>query len=384
MVKDTKYYDILEVSPNANSNEIKKAYRKLAMKHHPDKGGDPDKFKEINSAFEILSDPEKKEKYDHYGVEGQTMQNSGFDPMDIFKNFFGNDPFEHFNTHFNHVHSHVARPERKQVELRISLEDLYNGKTSHIKITRQAYCTACNATGSTAPPIKCNGCAGQGRVRKVMQLGPGMVQQIIGPCGDCDGSGQTFQKGKHCQICTGLGTFQETHQITLEIKPGTAENEKILLKDHGDYIKEYNCYSDLLLILKEKKHTRLQRKEDDLLLEHNISLTDALSGFKFAYVHLDQQTYIIENTAYVIKPNQLYGIKNMGMPKQNKKGHYGILYLKFDIHFPNLICESSSLESILKQPKTNCDSQGKTVKFSLMDVHTSSNTCNSNNECRQQ
>ena len=358
MVKDTAFYDTLEVPPTASANDIKKAYRKLAMKHHPDKGGDPDKFKEISSAFDVLSDPEKRNVYDQYGPDGPSMQGAGgFDPMDIFKNFFGADHHQqHFSSHFNHM-----KPERKQVELRVTLEDLYNGKTSRFKITRQAYCNACDGCGSSVPPVQCASCAGQGKIRRILQIGPGMIQQTIGQCGDCNGTGFVIEQGKRCNVCIGNGTFQETHEITLEIKPGTSENEKILLSEHGDYIKQLKCYSDLVLVLKEKKHTRLKRHGDDLILEHNISLTDALAGFKFAYVHLDQKTYIITNDIHVIKPNEMYGIKQMGMPRPNKPGQYGMLYIKFDIHFPSKLCNSNMLGEILGLVHSTCESNGKIV-----------------------
>lgn len=396
MVKDTEYYDLLEVSPDANPNDIKKAYRKLAMKHHPDKGGDSEKFKEISSAFETLFNPEKRHQYDEYGKHGASSAqgfSTGMDPMDIFKNFFGgdSDPFGHFSTHFDNVNAHLnpnhhMQPERKQVELRITLEDLYNGKTTHFKITRQAYCAACEASGSTVPPVICKGCGGQGRVRRVVQIGPGMMQQTIGICTDCGGVGKRIPNGKQCNVCKGNGTFTETHEITLEIKPGTAENEKIVLKEHGDYMKEYKTYSDLLLILKEKKHARLKRNGDDLFIEHNISLVDALGGLKFAYVHLDQKTYIITNEMYVIKPNEMYAIKDMGMPRANRKNQYGTLYIKFDIHFPSTLCDSYELGQILQTPKSKCESDGTIVHILQAKYSESKSRQNVQQEqqCRQQ
>lgn len=377
MVKDTRFYDILEVSPNANDSEIKKAYRKLAMKHHPDKGGDPEKFKEISNAFETLSNPEKRQKYDNFGESGPETQNSGFgmDPMDIFKNFFGESPF-------GNMHMHQRRPEIKQVELRISLEDLYNGKESRIKISRAACCEACNATGSTAPLQHCIACGGQGKVRRVIQIGPGMVQQTIGTCDKCNGIGSYIKPGNQCVVCNGNGTYQETHEITLDIKPGTPENEKIMLKSHGDYIKEMHCYNDILLVLKQKKHNRVKRKGDDLIIEHNISLSDALCGFSFAYVHLDGKTYKIENNRYVVKPNEVYAIKSMGMPKRNKKHTFGNLYIKFDIHFPDVICNAEELGKIIGYPK-KCHNVGNNVHIIPVEYQSESEQ-SQQQQCAQQ
>ena len=364
MVADTKFYDMLEISSSANQAEIKKAYRKLAMKYHPDKGGDSEKFKEISEAFETLSDPEKRQMYDQFGTKGPEMQNGrgfpGMDPMDIFKNFFNTDsPFS--NDHFS-FGNHSHRPDYKQVELRISLEDLYNGKETRIKISRQTYCEACEGIGSNSPPVKCGACGGQGKVRRVLQIGPGMVQQSIGTCDKCSGQGICINRQNRCGVCNGTGSYQETHEITLEIKPGTPDGEKILLRQHGDYMKQFKQYSDLLLILKQKKHSRIKRKGNDLILEHYMSLTEALCGFKFAYVHLDNNTYIISNDKHVIKPNELFAVKNMGMPKNQQKTTFGNLYIKFDIDFPDKIKNKNDLESILGAV-TECDATGPELKI---------------------
>ena len=174
MVRDSKLYDILEVNPNANENEIKKAYRKLAMKHHPDKGGDPEKFKEITHAFEILSDSEKREKYDSLGSDFEN-QSPGIDPMDMFKNFF--EPDMMFGGFGN-----ARRPHRnnvKTVELMMSLDDMYKGKTSKFRITRKIRCDACNLS-------LCSVCKGKGRMKHTVQIAPGMIQQHVRHCGACN------------------------------------------------------------------------------------------------------------------------------------------------------------------------------------------------------
>lgn len=385
MVKCTKYYDTLEVSPNADANELKKAYRKLAMKYHPDKGGDPEKFKEISHAFETLSNSEKRQMYDQFGEDGPQINNSqgfGVDPMDIFKNFFGAEGGNPFGDHFFGHHNVSRNPERKQVELHITLEDLYNGKETHVKISRDAYCESCDATGSTQPPLKCSDCGGHGKVRRVLQIGPGMMQQSIGICETCRGSGQFIKNGHKCPVCTGRGTYKETHEITLQIKPGTSENEKILLKTHGDYSKTHKMYSNLLLVLKQKKHPRLQRKGDDLILEHTISLTESLCGFKFTFVHLDNKKYTIENHKYVIKPDEIYALKNMGMPKTNKRNGYGNMYIKFDVCFPDKLSDVNKIGPLLGVPK-QCEAVGNTVHI-VKANYFENNSQEAEPQCRQQ
>ena len=188
----TKLYETLEVTHNASDNDIKKAYRKMAMKHHPDKGGDSAKFKEISAAFEILGNKEKKEKYDRFGITDDSPQaDSGgmnMDPMDIFNQMFGGSPFG--SDIFGERFSRHPRKNVQQINFNISLEDMYKGKEVKMKIERNVMCEDCKGHGSTEPPITCHQCRGTGVFTKIMQIGPGMIQKMQGACPSCNGKGK--------------------------------------------------------------------------------------------------------------------------------------------------------------------------------------------------
>tara|TARA_B100001094_G_scaffold331814_1_gene401484 strand:+ start:28674 stop:29795 length:1122 start_codon:yes stop_codon:yes gene_type:complete len=331
MVADTKLYDILDISPNANENEIKKAYRKLAVKHHPDKGGDSEKFKEISSAYETLSNSEKRQKYDNLGSDFENSM-PDIDPMNIFKSFFGAHGSDPFFSSFGGERQDSSKS--KQVELRISLEDLYNGKESKFKITRNNCCTNCKGIVS-----KCRNCNGTGQFVEIMQIGPGMVQQRMGPCGACHGKGKIVQSTS-CTYCDGTQLVEETFEIKLNIKPGTHDGEKIMLRKHGDYDPNNQKYGDLIFILKQRKHSRLSRKGDDLFMEHTISLYEALIGCNINYAHLDSKFYTI-NCNKVIKPGELFCVPKMGMTFR------GNLFIKMDVHFPTNTIADSNTKSLL-------------------------------------
>ena len=339
-----KHYEILGISENASTDEIKKAYRKIAMKEHPDKGGDPEKFKQVNEAYSILSDPEKKRMYDlgHLDENGNANQgfHGGFDPFDIFSNFFKNDEFGHRNN--------FHRQNTKQVSIKISIEDLYKGKESTLKLTRQGLCSGCNGVGGSKPPVTCTECGGVGKVRRVMRMGPGMIQQSIAPCQRCNGCGFSIDPQHVCQLCNGQKTIEETVQFTIEIKKGTRENEQIILKGYGDYNVHMNEYEDLILVVQQKKHNRLQRKDNNLIMKHVIKLYDAICGAKVNYTHLDGVTYTL-TTSDVITPESLFKIKGLGMPNSHKNSTFGDLYIKFEILFPNkpIVCPDSSLKVCL-------------------------------------
>ncbi|KAJ0083447.1 hypothetical protein Patl1_30235 [Pistacia atlantica] len=160
---NTRYYEILGVSKNASQDDLKKAYKKAAIKNHPDKGGDPEKFKELAQAYEVLSDPEKREIYDQYGEdalkEGMGGGGGGHDPFDIFQSFFGGSPFGGGSSRGRRQ----RRGEDVVHPLKVSLEDLYQGTTKKLSLSRNVICSKCNGKGSkSGASTKCVGCQGTG------------------------------------------------------------------------------------------------------------------------------------------------------------------------------------------------------------------------------
>merc|ERR1719188_1983817 len=178
-VDTTKFYKLLEVDKNSSEADIKKAYRKLAVKHHPDKGGDPEKFKEITRAYEVLSDPKKKQTYDQFGEEGLEEGGGGGDPSDIFSELFGGGGRRGGGGGRKKKTKDVVQP------LKVTLEQLYQGATKKMAITRQVIDKKKGVT-------ECRQCDGRGVKVEVVRMGP-MIQQMQSQCSTCGGSGKTFQ-----------------------------------------------------------------------------------------------------------------------------------------------------------------------------------------------
>ena len=251
------YYTILGLQKNANDNEIKKAYRKLAMKYHPDKNPDnkeaEEKFKEISEAYSVLSDPEKRKIYDKYGKEGLNPQGGmNFDPGDIFRQFFGNfgnddgdyedfGPFGGFGNFFERSSFRNNSQPKKQkgrdiiVGLKVELKDLYVGKIFKRKVTHERVCKACEGTGSKdkIKPTICNECNGRGIKMTVHRQGFAQIMQQS-PCNKCSGTGKYSKIINKCLKCKGNKTISEEKILEIKINPGTEENERIIFKGEAD------------------------------------------------------------------------------------------------------------------------------------------------------
>nr|KAF6285539.1 DnaJ heat shock protein family (Hsp40) member A2 [Myotis myotis] len=200
-VVDTKLYDILGVPPGASENELKKAYRKLAKEYHPDKNPNAgDKFKEISFAYEVLSNPEKRELYDRYGEQGLREGSGGGGGMDdIFSHIFGGGLFG-FMGNQSRSRNGRRRGEDMMHPLKVSLEDLYNGKTTKLQLSKNVLCSACNGQGGKTGAVqKCSACRGHGVRTMIRQLAPGMVQQVQSVCSDCNGEGEVINKKDRCK-----------------------------------------------------------------------------------------------------------------------------------------------------------------------------------------
>ncbi|KAL4361058.1 hypothetical protein GQ457_04G039520 [Hibiscus cannabinus] len=333
---NTKYYEVLGVPKSASQDELKKAYKKAAIKNHPDKGGDPEKFKELAHAYEVLSDPEKREIYDQYGEdalkEGMGGGGPSHNPFDLFESFFSGGGFGGGGS---------SRGRRqKQGEdvvhpLKVSLEELYNGATKKLSLSRNAICSKCKGKGSkSGASSSCHGCKGTGIKVTRRQIGIGMFQQMQHVCPECRGSGEVINDRDRCPQCKGNKVTQEKKVLEVHVEKGMRDGQKITFEGQADEAPD-TVTGDIVFVLQLKKHPKFERMMDDLQVEHNLSLTEALCGFQFALTHLDgRQLLIKSNPGEVIKPGQYKAINDEGMPHHQRPFMKGNLIIHFNVIFP--------------------------------------------------
>ncbi|KAG6736548.1 hypothetical protein POTOM_060592 [Populus tomentosa] len=352
---NTRYYEILGVSKNASQDDLKKAYRKAAIKNHPDKGGDPEKFKELAQAYEVLSDPEKREIYDQYGEEalkeGMGGGGGGHNPFDIFESFFGGNPFGGGGSRGRRQ----RRGEDVVHPLKVSLEDLYLGTSKKLSLTRNVICSKCNGKGSkSGESMKCAGCQGSGMKVSIRQLGPSMIQQMQHPCNECKGTGETISDKDRCPQCKGEKIVPEKKVLEVIVEKGMQNGQKITFPGEADEAPD-TVTGDIVFVLQQKEHPKFKRKGDDLFVEHTLPLTEALCGFQFVLTHLDgRQLLIKSNPGEVVKPDSFKAINDEGMPMYKRPFMKGKLYIHFNVDFPDSLTpdQVKAIETILPRPSS--------------------------------
>lgn len=311
------------------------------MTHHPDKGGDEERFKEITTAFEVLSDEEKRQMYDEYGEEGLKEGGGPSDAQDIFSAMFGGGmqsrgPKKGENV----VHS-----------LRVTLEDLYNGKTSKLAIIRNRVCKSCYGIGATRRDgvIKCPACDGRGVQISLTQIGPGMVQQVQTTCRNCRGTGEIILDKYRCQVCNGEKVVKERKVLEVYVTKGMQNNQRITFNGEANAIPGLAA-GDVVVVLKQEDHAVFTRKDNNLIMEKEISLVDALCGVEFTVKQLDGRILHVKHPpGEVITPNMIKSIAGEGMPHYRNPDERGFLFIKFVVKFPPSIGyeQSQKLQRVL-------------------------------------
>ncbi|XP_071483479.1 dnaJ homolog subfamily A member 2-like [Diadema antillarum] len=380
---DTSLYDLLGVPKSANDTELKKAYRKMAKQYHPDKNPEyGDKFKEISFAYEVLSDPEKRETYDNYGLdalkEGGGRGGGGME--DLFSSFFGESMFG--GPFGGRGPRRTSRRRMKGEDTlhqhRVSLEDLYNGKVSKLQLSKNVICDACGGVGGKPGAMQpCRTCHGRGIKVTIRQLGPGMVQQMQSTCPDCRGEGERINEKDRCKKCNGMKVNKESKILEVHIDKGMKEGQRITFRGEGDQQPDVEP-GDVIIILVEKEHNQFKRQGTDLYMEHTIGITEALCGFQFSITHLDNRKLLVKYPpGKIIQPGCKRVVEGEGMPMYRNPYEKGNLIIKFNIEFPenNFTSEEKlkELEQLLPQRPEYPPPGDEAEEVDLMDLDLSHN-----------
>ncbi len=334
------YYETLGISKSASKEEIKKAYKNLAKKYHPDITKDKsseEKFKEISEAYAVLSDDQKRANYNQFGHDGFDQR---FSQEDIFRDFdfdifrdFGFGGFDSiFDVFFGRGN---RRAKRRGADLRydldISFEEAAFGIVKTIKFPGHSVCNSCNGTGAEGNSFEtCANCNGNGQVSKTMRTPFGVINQVV-TCHACRGNGKTIKK--HCKSCNGSGLLEKTKTVEISIPAGVDNGNQIRVDGQGE-IGEDNAPGDLYVVIHVRPHKLLHRDGADLYLEYPITFSKAVLGGKIDIPSLEK------NVELKIPPgtqsHTVFRLKNQGIKKLRGFGK-GDLYVKVIINVPEKI-----------------------------------------------
>lgn len=350
------YYEILGLSKDASQDEIKKAYRKMALKYHPDRNPNDkeaeNKFKEAAEAYEVLSDEQKRQKYDRFGHEG--MKNGGFDGSGGFGGGMSmDDIFEHFGDIFggggfgsafgggfgggtsSRRRRRVNRGSDLRVKVKLTLEEIAKGVEKRIKVNKYVSCKACSGTGAKdgSSFSTCGTCNGTGQVTRVSNTFLGQMQ-TTSTCPTCGGEGQTIQN--KCSSCNGNGIVKDQEVISIDIPAGVAEGMQLSVSGKGNAAARGGIPGDLIVLIEEEDHPHLERDGNNLLYDLYISFPDAAIGTKAEIPTLESYARIKIDPG--TQGGKVLRLKGKGLPEVNGYGR-GDLLVNVNVWTPKALSD---------------------------------------------
>jgi molecular chaperone DnaJ len=354
------YYEVLGVSKNASADEIKKAYRKKAMQYHPDKNpGDKqseEKFKEAAESYEVLSSPDKKQRYDQFGHAGLGNQ-GGFsgggrsmdDIFSMFGDIFGGGGFGGFGGFSSGGRSQrVNRGSNLRVKVSLDLSEIAHGAEKKLKVKKYITCTTCHGSGAKGSSgfTTCSTCRGSGQVTRVSNTFLGQMQ-TTSTCPTCGGDGKIISQ--KCDTCYGEGIIQGEEVITVKIPAGVAEGMQLSLEGKGNGARRGGIPGDLLILISEEEHPELTRDENDLIYNLYLSFPDITLGLTTEIPTIDGKVKVkIESGT---QPEKILRLRGKGLPDVNGYGK-GDLLVKIHAWVPQKLTpeERKTLEKLQVSP----------------------------------
>lgn len=319
-------YEILGVERGATPEDIKRAYRRQAIQHHPDKGGDEEQFKELTRAYEVLSDESKRKRYDTFGEDALKEGGGGgaghHHPFeDIFASMFGGGGGGMFNFGGQQRSHHQPQQEQGTTFVHgidIDLKDAYTGLSKTIKVQMQKQCTACLKT--------CSACNGVGHSLRVHQIAPGFHTQVMTPCTQCNGRGRRNFPG--CGTCHSTNVIDDTKDIEFVVPRGCVDGHEMRFPGCGRTPQDV-----LMLRVRVRPDPRLERDGNDLLFKSTIMFVDAVLGTTIHVPHFDGDVAVDTRVWGVLNPSRKYMVPGKGM--FTSSGAAGNLILSFEVCYPS-------------------------------------------------
>lgn len=382
MANKRDYYDILGVQKGASKDELKKAYRKVALKYHPDRNPDDKeaeaKFKEAAEAYEILSDDQKRARYDQYGHAGVNGQSGGFgggggfgSMEDIFSQFsdiFGGGFSGGFSSRSGgrrQQQSQGQRGSNLRIKVGLTLEEINEGAVKKIKVKKYVDCKTCNGSGAKDKnSVKtCHTCNGSGYVRRVQQTFLGQMQTTT-TCTTCSGSGKTITN--KCTSCKGDGRVYGEEMIQLEIPAGVSEGMQLSMSGKGNAGQNGGLSGDLLINIKEKEHEHFTRDGSNILYELDVNFADAALGTSVEVPTLDGKVKI--NLPQGTPAGKIFRLRGKGLPSIQSYGK-GDQLIHVNIWVPTTVTseERKALEMIRKSKNFQPNESDKKTRKGLFD-----------------